>query len=97
MKIWVSTAVALLAFAPAAAAAKSCGPRLPHHCRAIPAIVNLTTVPAISRQIVDREPAGPSRQPRGTSPPSAGGYTGPTVGVTQRGRGATVGYRWSLH
>jgi hypothetical protein len=98
MRIWVSTAVALLVVLPAAgAAAGPCRPQASRNCLALSSLVDLTAVPTISRQIVDREPAGHPRQPQGTSAQPAEGYTGPTVGVSKMGRGATVGYHWSLH
>lgn len=96
MNIWVSGALALLAFAPAAGVAAPCRPQGARSCLAVPAILDLTTVPDISRRIVAREPAAQAALPR--APDGAGdGYTGPTVGFSRMGRGPTVGYHWSLH
>ncbi|MGH7056216.1 MAG: hypothetical protein ACREFA_20645 [Stellaceae bacterium] len=98
MKIWVSTAVALLMILPAAsAAAKPCRPKASRHCLASSSLVDLTAVPAISQRIIAREPVAPPPQPRGASSQPAEGYNGPTVGVPNLGRGATLGYHWSLH
>ena len=98
MRIWVSTAVALLVALPAVgASAGPCRPKASRHCLALSSLVDLTALPAISQHIVEREPAGPPRQTQGTSARSADGYTGPTVGVSRMGRGPTVGYHWSLH
>ena len=98
MRIWVSAAVALLVVLPAAgAAAGPCRPKASRNCLALSSLVDLTAVPAISRQIVDREPDGHPRQPQGTSARPADGYTGPALGVSKLGRAPTVGYHWSLH
>ncbi|HZU90991.1 MAG TPA: hypothetical protein VE993_17200 [Stellaceae bacterium] len=100
MKVWVSTAVVLLVVVPTAAGAGPCRPgKLHHHrrCFAVPAILDLTTVPDISQRIVGHEPAAPSPRPQGAAAPSADGYTGPTVGVSKLGRAPTVGYHWSLN
>lgn len=98
MKIWVSTAVALLAILPATgAAAGSCRPKASRHCLASSSLVDLTAVPAISQQIIAREPVAPPSRPQGTSAQPADGYTGPTVGTPRLGRGATLGYHWALH
>jgi hypothetical protein len=97
MKVWVLTAVALMAVLSAASGARACRPAKSRHCLAVPAILDLTSVPDISRRIVDREPAAPPAQRQGTSPQPASGYTGPTVGVSKLGRAPTVGYHWSLN
>jgi hypothetical protein len=97
MKVWVSTAVVLLAALPAAAGAKGCRPARSHHCFAVPAILDLNSVPDISQRIVDREPAVQPAQRQAISPRSADGYTGPAVGVSKLGRAPTVGYHWSLN
>jgi hypothetical protein len=97
MKIWVSTAVALLVVLPAAgAAAGPCRPTASRPCLASSSLVDLTSVPAISQRIIDRESAGPARRPQAVSARPAGGYTGPALGVSRLGRGPTVGYHWSL-
>ncbi len=97
MKFWVSSAVALVAVLPVAAGARGCRPARSHHCFAIPAILDLTSVPDISQRIVNREPAVQPTQQQGISPQPADGYTGPTVGVSKLGRAPTVGYHWSLN
>jgi hypothetical protein len=96
MKVWVSTAVALLTVVPSAAGAGRCRATRSHHCFAVPAVLDLASVPDISQRIVAREPiALPSGPPRVSAPPD--GYTGPTVGVSKLGRAPTIGYHWSLN
>jgi hypothetical protein len=99
MKVWVSTAVALLVLGPVTAGAGPCRPGKLHHrrCFAVPAILDLTAVPDISQRIVGHEPAALSPRSQGTAAPSADGYTGPTLGVSKLGRAPTVGYHWSLN
>ena len=96
MKFWVSIALALVAVLPTAAGAGGCRPARSHHCFAVPAVLDLKSVPDISRGIVDREPAVQPAQRQEISPQPASGYTGPTVGVSKMGRSPTVGYHWSL-
>lgn len=98
MRIWIATAITLLTILPAVAAiAGPCRPKTSRHCLASSSLVDLTAVPAISQQIIDREPAAPPRRPQAPAAQSADGYTGPTVGTPKLGRGATIGYHWSLH
>jgi hypothetical protein len=97
MKVWVSTAMALLAVLPSAAGYGRCRPARAHHCFAVPAILDLTSVPDISQRIVAREPAAPQARPQGSLTQPATPYTGPTVGVSRLGRAPTVGYHWSLN
>jgi hypothetical protein len=97
MKVWVSTAVALLAVLPAAlSTAGPCRSKKSHRCFAAPAILDLSKVPDISRRIADRAAkAQPPLQQR--SEGQSEGYTGPIVGVSKLGRAPTVGYHWSLN
>jgi hypothetical protein len=113
MKVLIPSAVALLAVLPAITGAHgACRPGTSQRCFAVPAILDLTSVPAISQRIVDREPAeknapshGPTAKPAvGDTGPTARpslpiptvGYTGPAIGVSKLGRSPTVGYHWSL-
>lgn len=58
--------------------------------------VNFTTVPDISNEIVNQEPAVEKSKTNVLEAPPITTYTGPTVGVSSMAHAPTVGYYWSL-
>jgi hypothetical protein len=100
MSAWIATAlaVAIAAVLPVTAVnAGSCAPGDTHNCFNIPATIDFSSVPEISKQIVTEEKTGPQQQQPKFEPPAAAPYTGPIFGVNPRpGRTPTVGYSWSL-
>ncbi len=92
MRAAVSAAiVAASVLVVATAAGAACPPRQTHNC------VNLDGVPQISQRIVAGEhiAAPPKAAPQAQSEP---GYTGPTVGISNKARRApTIGYRWAIN
>ena len=66
-------------------------------CLNLPATINFSSVPEISKQIVGEAkpqqlPKNPAQTEPGTAP-----YTGPIIGVSPlRRRVPTVGFSWSL-
>ena len=73
-----------------------CGRDKSRNCFDLPATVNFSSVPEISKQIVIEEKI----KPEPLKPPaqdSSAPYSGPTIGTNPRpGRTPTVGYHWSL-
>jgi hypothetical protein len=100
MSAWIATvlAVAITAMAPIAAVnAGPCAPGSTHNCFNIPATINFSSVPEISKQIVSEEKTGQKPQHPAVEPPAPAPYTGPIFGVSPRpGRVPIVGYNWSL-
>lgn len=76
--------------------AASCRSKKKHDCTELPAAVNLSTVPEISREIVSAEPALQKPKTSVVEAPPITTYTGPLVGISERARVPTVGYYWSL-
>ncbi len=90
MRAAVSAAIAAAFVLAAGAAGAACPPRHTGNC------VNLDGVPQISQRIVAGEhiAVAPKTAPQAQSEP---GYTGPTVGISDKVRRApTIGYRWSI-
>ena len=87
----VSILLAAAALFGSAAADAACVPGQTRDC-----VINLDTVPQISRQIVAQERVLPAAKgPPGTDAQTP--YSGPTIGLTPTVRRApTVGYRWSF-
>lgn len=99
MRFWGSVflCVVLCAVSVATAAdAASCRAKKNHDCFDTPAVVNFSTVPDISKQIVSEEPAVPQPKTSVLEAPPITTYTGPTVGVSSMAHAPTVGYYWSL-
>jgi hypothetical protein len=59
-------------------------------------VLNFSSVPTISEQIVTEEHANLRQQKLTIDPPAAAPYTGPTFGTSLGRRAPTVGYQWSL-
>jgi hypothetical protein len=99
MSAWIPTtlAIVMLAITTAASAnAGGCSRENSRNCLNFPAVLNFSSVPAISEQIVTEERPSQTQRKLTTDLPAPAPYTGPTFG-TSLGRGApTVGYRWSL-
>jgi hypothetical protein len=100
MSAWIATAlaVAVTAISPITAVnAGSCAPGNTHNCFNIPATIDFSSVPEISKQIVG-EAKSEEKQPHSTVEPQAPTpYTGPIFEASPRpGRVPTVGYHWSL-
>ena len=77
-------------------ATASCGTKKNRNCLNLPATVNFSSVPDISKQIVSEEPAAEKPATRTLEAPPITTYTGPTVGVSSMARAPMVGYYWSL-
>ncbi len=91
MRAGVSAAIVAASVLAGGAAWSACPPGQSHNC------VNFDGVPQISQQIVAGEhiAAPPKTAPSAASEP---GYTGPTVGLSDKVRRApTIGYRWSIN
>src|SRR3984893_1741230 len=83
--------------AAAAVKAEACSRDTSHSCLTLPATINFSSVPEISKQIVNQEkPQQLQKNPAKTEPVEAP-YTGPIIGTSPlRGRIPTVGFSWSL-
>jgi hypothetical protein len=79
-----------------AADAGSCSQENSRNCLNFPAVLNFSSVPTISEQIVTEEHTDPKQQKLTIDPPAAAPYTGPTFGTSLGRRAPTVGYQWSL-
>ena len=99
MRAWVSTTLIFAlsaAWAAAAAKAEPCSLDKSRDCLNLKATLNFSSVPEISKQIVNQEKLPPQKNPAQTEP-AAAPYTGPIIGVSPlRGRLPTVGFSWSL-
>jgi hypothetical protein len=100
MSAWIATAltVAITAMSAAVTAvdAGPCAPGSTRNCLNIPATMDFSSVPEISKQIVGPDKVG-EKQNQPTSEPPPASYTGPIFGVSPRpGRLPVVGYSWSL-
>ena len=78
--------------------AGSCARDKSRDCFDVPATINFSSVPEISKNIVREENIqqkplkNPAQDPAASTP-----YTGPMIGINPRpGRTPTVGYYWSL-
>jgi hypothetical protein len=84
-------------WAAAAVRAEPCSRDNSRSCLNLPATINFSSVPEISKQIVNQEKPqqvqkNPAQPEPGTAP-----YTGPIIGVSPlRSRVPTVGFSWSL-
>ena len=99
MSAWIPTALAIAITAVTSATAAGGGPcsrENSRNCLNFPAVLNFSSVPAISEQIVTEEHTNPKQQKLTIDPPAAAPYTGPTFGTSLGRRAPTVGYRWSL-
>jgi hypothetical protein len=101
MSAWIATAlaVAIAAVSPITGVnAGPCAPGNTHNCFNVPATIDFSSVPEISKQIVSQEKTGPPQQQKPAfEPPAATPYTGPIFGASPLpGRTPTVGYSWSL-
>ena len=101
MKVWVPTALVFGLSAVLVATTAEAGPcprDKSRNCFDLPATINFSSVPEISKQIVGEEKINqaPLKNPADGSSTSTP-YTGPMIGVSPRpGRMPTVGYHWSL-
>jgi hypothetical protein len=99
MRLWGSFALALTACAVlggASSFAASCRAKKSDNCFNMPAAVNFSAVPDISRQIVSEEPIADKPRASVVEAPPITTYTGPTVGVSSMAHAPTIGYHWSL-
>jgi hypothetical protein len=101
MKVCVPATLAFVLTAVWAATAVDAGPCTrdkSRNCFDLPATINFSSVPEISKKIVGEEKIEqqPLKNPAQDSPTSTP-YTGPMIGTNPRpGRTPTVGYYWSL-
>lgn len=99
MRAWILAAFVVAVSAAIAAGsvnAGSCSARASGHCVNTGSGIDLNSVPNITEQIVNEEPATRKQRRPSIEAPAAPPYTGPIVGVTV-GKGIpTVGYSWSL-
>jgi len=100
MSAWITTtlAVATVALSPITGVnAGPCAPGSTHNCFNIPATIDFSSVPEISKQIASQEKTGQKQNQPAFEPPAPAPYTGPIFGASPRpGRTPTVGYSWSL-
>ena len=99
MSAWIPTALAIAITAVTSATAAGGGPcsrENSRNCLNFPAVLNFSSVPTISEQIVTEEHTNPRQQKLTIAPPAAAPYTGPTFGTSLGRRAPTVGYQWSL-
>jgi hypothetical protein len=77
--------------------AASCTTKKHYNCLNVPATVNFSSVPDISKEIVNDEPAAAKPATRTLEAPPITTYTGPMVGAAPNlARAPMVGYYWSL-
>ena len=101
MKVWISTALVFglsAVWVATTVDAGSCARDKSHNCFDLPATINFSSVPEISKRIVGEEQVQqqPLKNPAEGSSTSTP-YTGPIIGASPRpGRTPTVGYHWSL-
>ena len=100
MKLVVLIALAIAITAAAVASsveAASCTAKKHHNCLNMPATINFSSVPDISKEIVNDEPAAAKPMTRTVEAPPITTYTGPMVGAAPNlARAPMVGYYWSL-
>ena len=84
-------------WAGAAVKAEPCSRDKSRNCLNLPATINFSSVPEISKQIVGQEKPEQLQKNPAKTEPGAAPYTGPIIGVSPlRSRIPTVGYSWSL-
>jgi hypothetical protein len=84
-------------WAAAAVKAEPCSRDKSHNCLNVPATINFSSVPEISKQIVNQEKPQQLQKNPAPTEPGAAPYTGPIIGVSPlRGKVPTVGFSWSL-
>jgi hypothetical protein len=84
-------------WAAAAVKAEPCPRDNSRNCLNLPATVNFSSVPEISKQIVNQEKPQQLQKNPAQTEPGAAPYTGPFIGVSPlRGKIPTVGFSWSL-
>jgi len=100
MSAWIANAlaVAIVTMSPiTVVSAGPCAPGSTHNCFNIPATINFSSVPEISKQVVSEEKTGQKLKQPTLEPPPPASYTGPIFGASPRpGRVPVVGYSWSL-
>lgn len=100
MSAWIATALAVATVAVSPITRVNAGPCAPgstRNCFNIPATIDFSSVPEISKQIASQEKIGQKQQAPTFEPPAAAPYTGPIFGASPLpGRTPTVGYSWSL-
>lgn len=99
MGIWGSTALVLAIvalFGATGAEGASCRLKHSESCFDPRAKINFSAVPAISKDIVNQEPAAEKPKANVVEAPPITTYTGPTIGVSSMAHAPTVGYYWSL-
>lgn len=79
-----------------AADAASCRAKKNHGCLVATAVVDLSKVPEISREIVRQEPTTAKPKTNIVEAPTITTYTGPLIGVSSMAHVPTVGYSWAL-
>jgi len=99
MSAWIATTLAVAITTVTAAATANAGPCARENsgnCLNFPGVINFSSVPTISEQIVTEEHTNQKPQKFTTDPPTPAPYTGPTFGTTSGKRAPTIGYQWSL-
>ena len=100
MRAWVSATLIFalsVVWAAAAVRAEPCSRDNSRSCLNLPATVNFSSVPEISKQIVNQEKPQQLQKNPAQTEPGAAPYTGPIIGVSPlRGKIPTVGFSWSL-
>lgn len=99
MRIWGSTALVLaMVTVCGATVAEGASCRVKHGktCFDPRATINFSTVPDISKDIVNQEPVAEKAKASVLQAPPITTYTGPTIGVNSMAHAPTVGYYWSL-
>jgi len=87
--VWIAAAVP--------SDAGSCRHNRSQNCFTQPAVLDFSSVPAISNAIVGNQPPSRPRQRPAIDPqPAADPYTGPMIGGSRVGA-PTVGYYWSIN
>ena len=95
--VLIALTIAITAVAASTADAASCTTRKHHNCFNVPATINFSSVPDISKEIVSEEPAAAKPTTRTVEAPPITTYTGPMVGAAPNlARAPMVGYHWSL-
>jgi hypothetical protein len=100
MSAWIATAFAVAITAGSAITAANagpCGPGSTRDCFNIPARIDFSSVPEISKRIATDEKTGQKQKQAASEPSAPAPYTGPTFGASSRpGRTPLIGYSWSL-
>jgi hypothetical protein len=99
MSAWIPTTLAIAIAVATNATAVNAGPcprENSANCLNFPVVLNFSSVPTISEQIVSEEHNLPTQQKPTIDPPAAAPYTGPTFGRSLGRKAPTVGYQWSL-